>query len=340
MDGTAMTLAQHARTEAQGRPGTGADLGRLLARIAAGARVLSREIGRAALAGRLGLAGEANATGDAQKKLDVFANDVMVDAVAKDCLVAGIVSEELDELKQVVCGGDAPYLLCIDPLDGSSNTDSNGALGTIFGVYPRAAGGRCDPAGELLGRRAAPAAAGYVLYGPSTVLVYTCGAGVHGFTLDSDRGEFLLTHKEVRCPARGRSYSANLARYHEWHPGIRRFIDSLTPRDRPAEGPYSLRYTGALVADLHRSLLEGGLYLYPADVAHPEGKLRLLYECAPLALVVERAGGRASTGRQRILDLPVASIHQRIPLVIGSAEEVARCEECVSPTGPPEEGRR
>ena len=334
MQPRATTLAQHTVAEATRHPGMGADLGRLVAQIAAGARILAREIGRAALAGRLGLAGEANATGDAQKVLDVFANDVMVDAVAKDCLVAGIVSEELDELKQVACGGDAPYLLCIDPLDGSSNTDVNGAMGTIFGVYRRAPGGARDVAGGLLGKGAAPVAAGYVLYGPGTVLVYTCGQGVHGFTLDPDRGEFILTHEGIRCPARGRSYSANLARYHDWHPGIRRFVDSLTPRDRPADGPYSLRYTGALVADLHRILLEGGIYLYPADVAHPQGKLRLLYECAPLALIVEEAGGRATPGWRRILDTPAESIHQRAPLVIGSREDVARCEQFLADERP------
>ena len=330
-----MTLTEHALAEAQGHPALGAEFPRLLEKIADGANTLSREIGRASLDGRLGLSGEANPTGDVQKKLDGFANDVMVEAVAQECLVAGIASEELDEVKEVACGGDAPYLLCIDPLDGSSNTDVNGALGTIFGVYPRATGGRCDPAGELVGRPVAPVAAGYVLYGPSTVLVYTCGGGVHGFTLDLERGEFVLTHDGIRCPARGRSYSANLARYHEWHPGIRRFIDSLTPPDRTADRPYSLRYAGALVGDLHRSLLEGGVYLYPADVAHPEGKLRLLYECAPLALIVEGAGGRASTGWRRILDTAAESIHQRVPLVIGSREDVARCEQFLADERPP-----
>lgn len=334
----AMTLTQHAFGAAQGQPGMTAGLARLVVQIASGAKRLSREIGRAALDGRLGLSGEANPTGDAQKKLDVFANDVMVEAVTQECLVAGIVSEELDEIRQVECGGDAGYLLCIDPLDGSSNTDINGALGSIFGIYPRASVGRCDLEAELRRKGAEQVAAGYVLYGPSTLLVYTGGQGVHGFSLDPDQGEFVLTHAGIRCPARGRAYSANLSRYDEWSLGLRRFIDHLNQRERTRARRYSLRYTGALIADLHRALLEGGLYLYPADADHQAGKLRLLYECAPLAFVVEQAGGRASTGRQRTLDIPAESIHQRVPLVIGGREEVTLCEKFLAGTHPPAEG--
>jgi fructose-1,6-bisphosphatase I len=165
------------------------------------------------------------------------------------------------------------------------------------------------------------------MYGPSTVLVYTCGDGVNGFTLDHDLGEFLLSHENICCPARGHYYSANLGHYHEWPPNIQQFIEYVTDHDPATHRPYSLRYTGALVADVHRSLLEGGLYFYPSDGEHKDGKLRLLYECAPLAFVVEQAGGRASTGMQRILDIQAESIHQRVPLVIGGAGDVALYEK-------------
>lgn len=329
MRGKLIALPRHLAIEEESAPRMGG-LYRLVGYLALAAKILAREIGRAALTGRMGFSGQANPTGDAQKKLDVFANEVVVDTVAESGLVAGIVSEELDEVKWVTCEEEARYLLCTDPLDGSSNTDINAPLGTIFGVYRRPASRRCEGQGELLRKGTEQVAAGYVLYGPSTVLVYTSGRGVQGFTLDRDLGEFLLTHEGIRCPARGRTYSANVARYEEWHPGIQRCLDTLTQKDRPAGRPYSLRYTGALVADIHRTLLEGGLYLYPADADHPEGKLRLLYECAPLALVVEQAGGRASTGRQRILDISADSIHQRVPLLIGSSEDVALCERSVA----------
>lgn len=329
MGGPLIALPRHLASEEESAPRMGG-LCRLLGHLALAAKILAREIGRAAITGRVGLAGQANPTGDAQKKLDVFANEVVVDTVAESGLVAGIVSEELDEVKWVTCQEKARYLLCTDPLDGSSNTDINAPLGTIFGVYRRPASGRCEGAADLLRKGTEQVAAGYVLYGPSTILVYTSGRGVQGFTLDRDVGEFFLTHEGIRCPARGRTYSANLARLREWHPGIRRSLDALTEKDRGAGRPYSLRYTGALVADIHRTLLEGGLYLYPADADHPEGKLRLLYECAPLSFLVEQAGGRASTGRQRILDISADSIHQRVPLLIGSSEDVALCERSVA----------
>ena len=209
-----------------------------------------------------------------------------------------------------------------DPLDGSSNTDIDGAVGTIFGIYPRAGSGPVDEARDLLRKGSEQIAAGYVLYGPATVLVYTAGDGAFGFTLDEDRGEFVLTHDRIRCPARGHYYSANLGHIREWHRGIRKYIEYLTERDPATGRPYSLRYVGALVADLHRSLIEGGLYFYPADEGHANGKLRLLYECAPLGFVIEQAGGRASTGTQRILEVRAGAIHQRVPFVIGSAEDV------------------
>lgn len=303
------------------------ELSMLLSQLGFAAKILAREMRRAALVGKLGLVGEKNPTGDAQKKLDVFGNETVVEAFAASGLVAAIVSEELDEAKHMPGASDARYVLCVDPLDGSSNTDINGPVGTIFGIYRRVTSGPHETMQDLLRKGSEQVAAGYVLYGPSTVLVYTCGDGINGFTLDHDLGEFLLSHEHISCPRRGRYYSANLGHAHEWHPNIQQFIDYLADHDPTTRRPYSLRYTGALVADVHRCLLEGGLYFYPPDAEHKEGKLRLLYECAPLAFVVEQAGGRASTGTQRILDIQAESIHQRAPLVIGSAEDVALYEK-------------
>ncbi len=329
----AVTLERFAAREYRRDPSSGAEIPELILQMAFAAKLLAREIRRAALVGRLGLVGERNPTGDAQKKLDVFANEVVVDAFADSGLVAAIASEEMEQLRTINCSPDASHLLCVDPIDGSSNTDVNGAVGTIFSFYRRAATGSCAVEDELR-TGAELRAAGYVLYGPSTLLVYTSGGDVSGFTLDHDIGDFFLSHERVRCPARGPYYSANLGRYNEWAANVRRYADYLIEPDPTSGRPYSLRYTGALVADLHRSLLEGGIYLYPADAAHPNGKLRLLYECAPLAFVAERAGGRATTGRGRVLDLRPESLHQAVPFAVGSREEVDRFEKFAALRGP------
>jgi fructose-1,6-bisphosphatase I len=304
---------------------TDPELTPLLAAVGGAARALAREIRRAALTGHLGLTGDRNVTGDAQKKLDVLGNATVVGALRETGLVAAVVSEELPDA-QPLAGPGGRYVVCVDPLDGSSNTDINGLVGTIFGVWRRPGPGPLDPASDLLRPGHEQAMAGYVMYGPATILVYTAGGGTHGFTLDLDRDEWVLTHPAIRCPAAGAYYSANMARYADWTAGVRRFVDTLAPPP-PAPGvhrrKWSLRYTGALVADVHRSLIEGGIYFYPADRGYPEGKLRLLYECAPLAFVVEQAGGAASTGRQRVLDVRPGSLHQRVPLAIGSADDVA-----------------
>ncbi len=322
MKGRRITLERHLRDEAGRARSPAAGLPPLMTALAGAAKTLARQVRRAALSGSLGYSGDVNVTGDSQKKLDVTANETVLDAVASTGLVAAVVSEELKGAKALSDREEARYILCTDPLDGSSNTDINGSVGTIFGIYPRAGGGPVDEGHDLLRRGSEQIAAGYVMYGPGTVLVYTAGDGVFGFTLDEDSDEFVLTHDRIRCPSRGHYYSANLGHLKEWHPGIRRCIEHLTERDPATGRPYSLRYVGSLVADLHRSLIEGGFYFYPADGGHTNGKLRLLYECAPLALVVEKAGGRASTGTQRILEVRAESIHQRVPLVIGSALEV------------------
>ena len=322
MSTEAITLARHILKPRKHHSEDENQLAVLLTQIAYAGKILSREMRRAALVGQLGLTGEKNVTGDAQKKLDVFGNETFVEAFAETGLVAAIVSEEIDEAKHVAGGREARYLICVDPLDGSSNTDINGPVGTIFGIYRRITASGQESARDVLRKGKEQVAAGYVMYGPSTVLVYTCGDGVHGFTLDHDLGEFLLSHESIRCPPRGHYYSGNMGYYHDWHANIRSFVDYLTDPDPATRRPYSLRYTGALVADVHRCLLEGELYFYPLDIQHPSGKLRLLYECAPLAFIAEQAGGRASTGAERILEIQADSIHQRVPLVIGSKEDV------------------
>jgi len=321
-----ITLSGHILEQEEKYPELRGELSRVLAQVGFVTKVLTRELRRAALVGKLGLAGDRNATGDAQKKLDVFANETFVQAFAEDGLVAAILSEELEEVKLISCRDHARYILCTDPLDGSSNTDVNGSLGTIFGMYRRERTGSCANVEEVLRRGSEMAAAGYVLYSSSTMLVYTCGHGVNGFTLDHDIGEFLLTHENIRCPVRGKSFAANVGRMHEWDPKLKAFVEYVISPDLPTGRPYSLRYSGALVGDLHRCLVEGGIYFYPADRTHKEGKLRLVYECAPLAYVVEQAGGQATTGTQRVLELQPASIHQRVPVAIGSSEVVALYE--------------
>jgi fructose-1,6-bisphosphatase I len=330
----AIGLNRHLAREAEHLDAGATQLLALIGEMAFAAKILAREIRRAALVGKLGLVGEKNPSGDSQKKLDVYSNEVVVDAFRETGLVAAIVSEEMDELHTISCSDEAAYLLCVDPLDGSSNTDINGAVGTIFSFYRRQVTGACaDCEGELR-EGAMLAAAGYVLYGPSTVLVYSFGEKVNGFTLDHDVGEFILSHEDIRCRARGCYYSTNLGRYHGWDENVRAYADHLIESDPASGRPYSLRYSGALVADLHRCLLEGGIYLYPADAGHPDGKLRLLYECAPLAFVVEAAGGHASTGRERILDLRSESLHQRAPLAIGSADDVGDFRKFVAEAKP------
>jgi fructose-1,6-bisphosphatase I len=299
------------------------ELSTILMQLAYAAKIFAHALGTAALNDQLGLTGDTNVQGEATEKLDVIGNRTIIEAFARNELVAAIVSEENDEPIEIACGPRAKYILSADPLDGSSNSDVNGAVGTIFGVYrPANASGRQATVKDLRSGRD-QVAAGYIMYGPSTMFVYTAGDGLDGFTLDRDIGEFVLTHPRIRCPEHGKYFSANVGRSAEWPTEYRTFIDALTT----SEDAHSLRYSGALVADLHRNLLEGGVYVYPPDREHPGGKLRLLYECAPLALVAEHAGGAASTGVSSVLDVPITSIHQRVPLIIGSRLDVLRFKE-------------
>ena len=321
-DASRLTLQRHILERQRRHVRATGELSTVLMQLAYAAKIFAHALATAALSDRLGPTGDTNVQGEATKKLDVFGNRTITEAFARNQLVAAIVSEEDDEPTEIACGPRAKYILGVDPLDGSSNSDVNGTVGTIFGVYrPANASGRQASVHDLRSGRDL-VAAGYVMYGPSTMFVYTDGDSLDGFTLDRDIGEFVLTHPRIRCPERGQYYSANVGRSAEWSTELRAFIDTLA-----RSGTHSLRYSGALVADLHRNLLEGGVYLYPPDRAHPEGKLRLLYECAPLAFAVEQAGGAASTGSSRVLDVPIASIHQRVPFIVGSRLDVLRFEE-------------
>ena len=326
-DTEVVTLARYLLSEQAEHAETEPEFWTLIAQMAYVAKVIARETRRAALVGRLGLVGERNPTGDAQKKLDVFANEATLSAFHQSGLVAAIVSEEMDEPKATLTGSAARYILCIDPLDGSSNTDTNGSIGTIFGFFRRSCQGRCSSIETELREGTSLAASGYVLYGPSTVFVYTRGRTVTGFTLDQDSGEFLLSHDALQCPPRGQTYSANLGQEQEWEPGIQRFVAHLGEHDADSGRPYSLRYSGALVADVHRILIEGGIYFYPPNASHRNGKLRLLYEGAPLAQIVETGGGCASRGRLRIAEITPTSLHQRVPVALGSREDVRLYEQ-------------
>ena len=325
------TLGRYLVAEGARNAALTGDLVALLGQIAWAAKVLAAVLRTSGLTGLRGATGDVNVQGEAQKKLDLLGNETVISAFRGTGLVRAMVSEEL-ESPLALSDGAAPYDLYIDPLDGSSNLDVNGAVGSIFSVH------RAQGTGDasLLRRGAEQVAAGYVMYGPGTVLVYTAGAGTHGFTLDPAVGEFVLSHERMTIPTRGASYSVNEGNTRTWPRGVQRFIESL--REHPPGGkPYSLRYVGALVADLHRTLLDGGIYLYPAaassDPKKRTGKLRLMYEAAPLALVTEQAGGRASTGYERILDVTATSVHQRVPLIIGSPHEVSQLETFIAEGG-------
>lgn len=330
MEKPGITLTRHLLSEERAHPDWSVQITPLLTQIAWAAKVIADVLRRANLAGVLGATGGINVQGEVVRKLDVFANDTFIAALRQMGLVCALVSEEMEApflLAEDCARGQ--YSLFIDPLDGSSNLDVNGTVGSIFCVHRRSGTGPRSDESDLLRLGSAQAAGGYVMYGPSTVLVYTAGQGVYGFTLDSSTGEFLLSHERIRIPPRGRYYSANEGHSRSWPPGIRCFLDWLREPDPASGRPYSARYAGALVADAHRTLLEGGVYLYPPDTTDQDratGKLRLMYEAAPLAFVFEQAGGRASTGTQRILDITPTSIHQRVPLIIGSPEEVSLAE--------------
>jgi fructose-1,6-bisphosphatase I len=325
-----ITLTQHIMAQQRDYPGATGDFTALLTHIALAAKVIAREVNKAGLVNILGFTGEKNVQGEQVTKLDVFAHHTLIEALEASGQVCMMASEEAAEPIVPAPGRPrGPYAVLFDPLDGSSNIDINITIGTIFSIRRKMSAGPDGTVDDLLQPGSQQVAAGYVVYGSSTMFVYTTGHGVHGYTLDPSLGEFLLSHENIRMPKRGSVYSANEGNYHAWSPGVQRYVDSLKD---PQRQPYKGRYVGTLVADFHRTLLTGGIFLYPADMSDPKkpaGKLRLLYEAAPLAFVAQQSGGHASTGTEAILALQPAQLHQRVPLIIGSAEDVAAAEDSI-----------
>ncbi len=327
----ALTLMRHLLTrEKTAIPGV--DFALLMERIALAGKLIARELARASLSGDLGFSGDTNVQGEKQKKLDEWTNHVFLEVFEHGDPVCSLISEEMEHPKHWsrTCRAHqgASYAVICDPLDGSSNTDVNGSLGTIFSVRRRAQA-HGEDISDLMQPGLQQLAAGYIVYGPATQLVYTAGAGVDIFTLDPSLGEFVLWKEKQKMPPSGVAYAVNQGNFSKWHPGAQQLVHHLTSR-KDKRTSYAMRYSGAFVADFHRCLLEGGIYFYPGEVGHDgktRGKLRLMYELAPLAMIAEQAGGRASTGKGRILEVTPDTIHDRVPIYIGSAAEVALAEE-------------
>lgn len=303
------------------------ELTALLAAIKLSAKLINREINKSGLMDNLGKTDFVNVQGEAQTTLDVYANEVLKNALEARQLVAGIASEEdeglvIFENKE---SQEGKYVVLMDPLDGSSNIDVNVSVGTIFSIYHRV-----TPIGERIqeidflqpGR--AQVAAGYVIYGSSTMLVYTTGHGVNGFTYDPSIGEFCLSHPDMQFPKKGNMYSINEGFYLKFPQGVKKYLKYC--QEEKDDRPYTSRYIGSLVADFHRNLLKGGIYIYPETTQYPTGKLRLLYECNPMAFIAEQAGGKASNGKQAILDIKPSQLHERMPFYVGVSHMVSDCE--------------
>jgi len=328
MDDQIITIERHIVEQERAFPQATSVFSGLLYDIALAGKIIAREMSRAGLVDILGTAGEINVQGEEQMKLDVFADEVIIRMNSFTGRLAVMASEERRAPIHIPDGYQTgKYVLVFDPLDGSSNIDVNVTVSTVFAIYRRRSEEGPGTVEDCLQRGRDIAAAGYVIYGSSTMMVYTTGQGVHGFTLDPSLGEFLLSHPDIRLPEEPQYYSANHAYDKFRSEGVRRFTRWLQGMDEEDERePLSERYIGALVADFHRNLLEGGIFYYPADSRYPEGKMRLVYEANPLAFIVEQAGGRASTGESSVLDMKPSDLHQRTPLFIGNSELVGKAE--------------
>ena len=327
MPNHSLTLQQFILQQERAHPEATGEFTHLLTDIALAAKMINAEVIRAGLVDILGYAGRENVHGEKVQRLDQFAHDTLHKVLGSTGQLAVLASEEDEDIVLVPEGQPVGrYVLNFDPLDGSSNINANVNIGTIFSVLRRVTRRGSGTLEDCLQPGHRQLCAGYVMYGSSTMLVYTTGQGVHGFTFEPSIGEFLLSHPDIRTPPRGRIYSVNEGNYFRWNDGTKRYVDWLK-MDDPATGrPYSSRYVGSLVADFHRNLLYGGIFLYPGDRKNPPGKLRVLYEAAPLAFIAEEAGGAASDGCRRILDITPTKLHQRTPLFLGSREDVRECE--------------
>ncbi|MGQ9642312.1 MAG: class 1 fructose-bisphosphatase [Ignavibacterium sp.] len=323
------TLARHIYEEERKYPEATGELSDLLHDLSLAAKVISLEVNKAGLVDILGFTGSSNVHGEEVKKLDVYAHEMLIKAMDHGghlCVMASEEDEDIIHIPPEFYIGK--YVLLFDPLDGSSNIDANVSIGTIFSIYRRISPGNGPGTLEdCLQPGFKQVAAGYIIYGSSTIFVYTAGNGVHGFTLDPSFGEFILSNPNIKTPKKGKIYSINEGNYLYWHPGLKKYIKWLQEEDKSTGRPYSSRYIGSMVADIHRNLLYGGIFMYPADIRNPNGKLRLMYECNPMAFIVEQAGGRASDGKRRILEIQPEKLHQRVPIFIGSEEDVLMVEK-------------
>lgn len=330
------TLREHVLHGMHAAPGATGEFTSLLNHISLAIRIINSRVRAAGLAGLLGYTGETNVQGEEVQKLDAFSNEVLLNVLERSGHCGVIASEELEEA--IFENNHGKYVALFDPLDGSSNIDTNVGIGTIFAILRRTDPKLSPPAlADALRPGREIIAAGYVLYGPSTIFVLSTGHGAHGFTLDPSIGEFFLSQPDIQCPPRGSCYSVNEGNYSRWMPEIQRWaqwIKGETPAKAAPQGddletPYGHRYVGSLVADAHRTLIKGGIFAYPADTKSTSGKLRLLYEANPMAFLFEQAGGAATNGRDRILDITPTELHQRTPLVIGGKDDVAAFRQFV-----------
>ncbi|MDY0226807.1 D-fructose 1,6-bisphosphatase [Desulfomicrobium apsheronum] len=322
-----VTVVEHLLLRQKERPMASGRFTRLLTELILSAKIIDREVSKAGLLDVLGVTGEVNVQGEIVQKLDDFANRVIIRRMERAGVLCAMVSEENADFipipRQYPVGD---YILIFDPLDGSANIDANVSIGTIFSIYRRTSfDQQAVSVGDLLQKGSMQVAAGYIIYGSSTMMVYTAGNGVHGFTLDPSVGEFLLSHPDIKIPERGRIYSVNEGYFSYWDEPTKNIVNHFKSNDSATGRPYSSRYIGSLVSDFHRNLIYGGIFMYPADsrdLRKPSGKLRLMCEAAPMAMIAEQAGGLATDGIRRILDIEPQELHQRVPLFIGSKQDV------------------
>lgn len=322
-----VTVTEHLLLSQKEVSGASGAYTRLLNALIVAAKVISREVNKAGLVDILGYTGTTNIQDEEVRKLDEFANNIIIRRLESCGVVCAMSSEEVADIISVPERfAFGSYLVCFDPLDGSSNIDVNVAVGTIFSIFRRISPENSEPnMGDILQAGIEQVAAGYFVYGSSTIMVYCAGDGVHGFTLDPSVGEFLLSHEDIKIPEKANTFSINEGNYYHWDDNLRAYIEFLKNPESGHARAYTGRYIGSLVADFHRNLLHGGIFLYPSDKKDPKkphGKLRLMCECNPLAFIVEHAGGTASTGHSRILEVVPDDLHQRVPLIISSKEEV------------------
>ena len=305
------------------------ELSRLLSAIRLASKVVNREVNKAGIAEIIGQAGMENVQGEQQQKLDVLANEIFIEALSQREVVCGIASEENDDYIEIKSGENAhlsKYVVLMDPLDGSSNIDVNVSVGTIFSIYRRVSEpGEPVELRDFLQKGVNQVAAGYVVYGSSTMIVYSTGNGVNGFTLDPSIGTYYLSHPNMTFSKSGKIYSINEGNYAKFPQGVKDYLKYC--QEEKEDRPYTSRYIGSLVSDFHRNMIKGGIYIYPSTSQSPNGKLRLLYECNPMAFLTEQAGGKCSDGFNRVLEIEPTELHQRVPFFCGSSEMVEKAEE-------------